>query len=81
MLENEYLELSNQLQESFNKKEKELESVKQDNDDLKKDLISAYGIVRVIDFYLASSEVDTEIKATVDLLRGFLSDKYDEIIG
>ena len=80
MIEQEYLELSNQLQVSFNEKEKEVEEIRQKNDDLKKELLTAYGMIRVIDYYVSATDIDEQIKASIDLLRGFLSDKYDELI-
>jgi hypothetical protein len=49
MLEQEYLELVNQLKESFDKKEKEVENIKENYFNLFKSLISVYGVMRIID--------------------------------
>ena len=76
MLEQEYLELSNQLKESFDKKEKEVEKIKEELTDLKKIFVSAYGFVRIMD------NIDdwSEKEALLDLLRSYLSEQFENII-
>ena len=73
MLEQEYLELSNQLKESFDKKEKEVEKIKEELTDLKKIFVSAYGFVRIMD------NIDdwSEKEALLDLLRSYLSEQFE----
>ena len=75
MLEQEYLELSNQLKESFDKKEKEVEKIKEELTDLKKIFVSAYGFVRIMD------NIDdwSEKEALLDLLRSYLSEQFENI--
>ncbi len=57
--ENEYLELVNQLQEKYNKYEKENCYIKTELYDMKKNLACIYGLVRGVDeFYINSSEFE-----------------------
>jgi len=80
MTEGEYLEMANQLKESFDKKEKEMITINNENEELKKNLISVYGYVRILDYVVSSSnEIDFELKGMIDILRGFLSDLYDDL--
>lgn len=77
MLEGEYLELVNQLKEQFNEKDKEVQQIKEENAELKKCIISAYGFIRIIDMVSAHAELDYEIKNMIEIIRTFLSDSYD----
>lgn len=75
MLEGEYLELVNALKERFNEKDREVEKMKEETQDLKKTIITVYGIIRLIDI-----TSDTEDKENlIEMLRGYLSDIYDNI--
>ncbi len=65
--ENDYLTLANELKKQFEEKDKEVE-------ELKKNLISCYGIIRVID--MQSNGLDDNIV----LLRGWLSDLVENWI-
>ena len=78
MLEQEYLELVNQLKESFEEKDNELNKIKNENQELKKVIISAYGFIRIMDHFALDSEIDFEIKGMIDILRGYLSSVYDD---
>ena len=69
MLEQEYLELTNQLKEEFDKKDKELDELKDKHFTLFKSLISVYGMVRMIDI-----ADDEDKEALLEILRGYLSD-------
>jgi hypothetical protein len=75
MLEQEYLELTNQLKESFDEKDREVEEIKEKLTDMKKIFISAYGFVRVM------SEVEdwSEKEALLQLLRSYLSEHFENI--
>lgn len=69
-----YLEAMNQLKEINDKREKE--SIKQREEllELRKELISAYGIVRLIDMmYQDSGEPINEISILIETLREYLS--------
>jgi hypothetical protein len=50
--------------------------------DMKKDLMSAYGVVRMLDHLISNSMVpyDNEIMVIVEVLRGMLSDMMDRHI-
>lgn len=79
MTEGEYLEMVNQLKESFDEKDKEMIKMNKENEELKKNLISVYGYIRILDYIASSSnEIDFELKGMIDILRSFLSDIYDE---
>lgn len=58
--ENDYIELANELKKQFEEKNEELE-------ELKKNVISCYGIIRVLDIE------SVETNETIELLRGWLS--------
>ena len=75
MLEQEYLELTNQLKESFDEKDREVEEIKEKLTDMKKIFISAYGFVRVM------SEIEdwSEKEALLQLLRSYLSEQFENI--
>ena len=68
MLEQEYLELTNQLKEEFDKKDKQLEDLKEKHFNLFKSLISVYGMVRIID----TADIEDHV-ALLDILRSYLS--------
>ena len=80
MLEGEYLELSNQLKEKFDEVEQKLESIERREEELKKDFITAYGIVRLLDHLIDINPIgyDTEIVVIVETLRSFLSVGVDK---
>ena len=69
-----YLDAMNQLKELNDKREKESEKQKRELTDLKKELISAYGIVRLIDMmYSDADEPINEISILIETLREYLS--------
>ena len=78
MLEQEYLELVNQLKENFDSKEKVIEKIKEENIELKKNLMSVYGYIRILDFIANRIDLDVELQNMIDVLRSFLSDVYDD---
>jgi hypothetical protein len=80
MLEGEYLELVNQLKEQHEEKNREVDKIKEQFKDCKKALMSAFGMVRVLDEMLRGTEVEEEIVILVSVLRTFLSYRYDEFI-
>tara|TARA_S200002703_G_scaffold65493_1_gene56566 strand:- start:461 stop:712 length:252 start_codon:yes stop_codon:yes gene_type:complete len=77
MLEQEYLELSNQLKEEFDKKDAEMEELKRNTHQIRKTLISAYGFVRILDIMSRGTEMDMEISMMIGMLRSYLSDEFD----
>ena len=46
---------------------------------LRKEIISAYGVVRLIDNFIDPTNIDYSVKTLIDCLRGFLSDLVDDI--
>lgn len=77
MLEGEYLELVDDLKKKFDEKEKEMEALKEENTELKKVLISAYGYIRILDYFAENADLDLQIKEMIDYLRSYLSDSFD----
>ena len=77
--ENDYLEQMNHLQELFNKKDKEVEEVLEKYKDIIKELITCYGVVRLLDNQLEEIDAPLEIKCISELLRSQLSNLFDDI--
>ncbi len=77
MLEGEYLELVNDLKKKFDQKEKEVDKIKQECEELKKIFISAYGFIRIMDIMADNTDIDFEIKGMISIIRSFLSDMFD----
>ena len=81
MNEGEYLQLTKQLQEKFDRNEEYVKEVRENMEALIKEVISIYGLFRLIDKLVDyEEEIDGEIKILCSLLRGQLSELYDEIV-
>ena len=78
MTEGEYLELVNQLKESFDENEKKMEYLLKENESIKKDFLSLYGMLRVLNYY-ADGNVDEPMLTLIESARGFASNVLDEI--
>jgi hypothetical protein len=78
MTEQQYLELANQLKESFDKKDKEVETLLKENESIKKDFISLYGMLRVLNYY-AEGNVDEPVLTLIESARGYASSVIDDI--
>ncbi len=83
MLENDYLELANEAQKKYNELDernaKNLQELKQ----LKKELITCYGYVRILDSVYNNQEADDlepQIQLMIEVLREFLSQFTEENI-
>ncbi len=79
--EGHLLEMSNHFKELYEKLTSEKEKLQDENINLKKYLISVYGIVRVIDetlCFTVDSSPDTNI--LIEVLRGYLSEFMDEYV-
>ena len=74
MKEGMYLDAMNQLQKKFDDNEKIIKRLKEANNELYKEIISAYGVIRLIDNYIDPNEVSFEVKTLIDVLRSHLSD-------
>lgn len=79
MLEGEYLELVDDLKKKFDEKEKEMDAIKEENNELKKVFISAYGFIRIIDYFADNGDVDLQIKEMIESLRTYLSNTFDNL--
>lgn len=77
--DNDYLEQMNHLQELFNKKDKEVEQVLEKYKEILKELITCYGVVRLLDNQLEEIDAPLEIKCISELLRTQLSNLFDDI--
>ena len=79
LLEGQYLELVAQLQEKYTEIEAKMCSIERLEKIMKKDLITAYGVVRLLDHLIDTNPVgyDNEIIVLVEMLRGVLSDCVD----
>ena len=82
MLEGEYLDMANQLKEKFDEIEGKLNSIERLEKEMKKDLITAYGVIRLLDHLIDTNPVpyDNEAVVLVEMLRGLLSDCIDNYI-
>lgn len=79
MLEGEYLELVDDLKKRFEKKEEEMNGMKERISYLEKDLLTAFGMVRLIDYFCSLSDTDDELKVLISSLRTYLSECYDNL--
>tara|TARA_Y100000114_G_C11678414_1_gene287391 strand:- start:257 stop:550 length:294 start_codon:yes stop_codon:yes gene_type:complete len=82
-LENEgmYLDAMNQLQKKFDEIEYIKAKLTIQNTELKKEVITAYGLSRVLDNLINNCfEVDMEVVCLSESLRGHLSNLIDDII-
>jgi len=80
MLEGEYLELVEDLKKKFDEKDKEVEDYKEEVEELKKAMISAYGFVRILDYVSDDVECGSEVKGLIHILRSYLSDQRDILL-
>tara|TARA_R110001592_G_scaffold27919_1_gene103383 strand:+ start:16691 stop:16960 length:270 start_codon:yes stop_codon:yes gene_type:complete len=79
MLEGDYLELVNQLKLKYDTVEEKLTSIENREKQIRKDMMSAYGVIRLLDNMIDTSIIgyDNEIVVLVECLRGLLSDSID----
>tara|TARA_R100000773_G_scaffold43076_1_gene41062 strand:- start:993 stop:1313 length:321 start_codon:yes stop_codon:yes gene_type:complete len=78
MLENEYLELAQQLQDKFNANERLVNRITRNNIDLKKKIMVAYSLIRIID---SGEFIDVnDTKVFIEMLRGHLSKMVEDDI-
>lgn len=79
--ENEYLELANDAQQRFNELDRKMKSKENEIKEIKKELISCYGYVRILDnLYQNQDETDPNIGLMIEVLREFLSQFTEEQI-
>jgi hypothetical protein len=82
MSEGMYLDAMNQLKSMNDEREKELLKVKNELKEFKKEIISTYGIVRLLDMIYTDhcDEPIQEVSILIETLREFLSQFVDEKI-
>ena len=81
-MEQDYLDMVAQLKEKYDEVESKMDSILRMEKIIKKDIIVAYGIARLLDHLMDSSVVpyDNEIIVLIEMLRGVLSDSVDKHI-
>tara|TARA_R110001592_G_scaffold156077_3_gene386280 strand:+ start:118 stop:384 length:267 start_codon:yes stop_codon:yes gene_type:complete len=83
-IENEqmYLDMVNQLKLKYEEITSKLDIIERRDKDLRKDFMTAYGTIRLLDHLISSSPVgfDDEVVIMVEILRAFLSDCVDNHI-
>ena len=83
-IENEqmYLDMVNQLKDKYEEITSKLETIERRDKELRKDFVTAYGVIRLIDHLISSSVqgFDDEVVIMVECLRGLLSDCIDNHI-
>lgn len=82
MLEGEYLEMANQLKDKYNEITDKLNMIESLEKEMKKDLMTAYGVTRLLDHLISSSHIgyDNEVMVMIETLRGCMSDIIDKYI-
>ena len=82
MNEGDYLDMVNQLKVKYDEVESKMDSILRMEKIIKKDLIVAYGVARLLDHLMDTSVVpyDNEIIVLIEMLRGILSDSIDKHI-
>lgn len=83
-IENEqmYLDMVNQLKVKYEEITSQIESIERRDKEIRKDFITLYGVIRLVDNLISESVVgyDEEIVVLVETLRGFSSDCIDKHI-
>jgi len=82
MMEQDYLDMVAQLKEKYDTITSKLDKIELMELDMKKDMITAYGVVRMLDHLISTSHIgyDNEVMTIVEVLRSMLSDMMDRHI-
>ena len=81
MNEGYYLDAMNQLKEKFDNNEYLMKRIQKQNMELKKEIMTAFGCMRILDNLIHNSYgVDGDIVCLSESLRGHLSTFLDDII-
>jgi hypothetical protein len=75
-----YLDAMKQLQDKFDAFNKKRIIIENKNKMLAKEILTCYGLVRIIDSLINPETTDYEVMLSVDILRGYMSDVVDECI-
>lgn len=81
--EKAYLDLANESKEKFDEMNLEKIKLQEEITQLKKELITTYGMVRIIDNLYGEQDEDYReptIETLIDCLRSYLSDFFDDSI-
>ena len=79
MTEQKYLELADNFKEQIDEKDYELQKIKKDHEQLSKNFISLYGMLRMMDFLISNGEIEMELAVLIEVARGFASDCIDDL--
>ena len=75
---NEYLEMANHAKSLVDKADKKSDLLQEENSELKKLLLSCYGVVRMIDEMNETDyDLPGELSMTLEVLRGYLSNHVE----
>tara|TARA_R110000803_G_C11841893_1_gene304701 strand:- start:326 stop:580 length:255 start_codon:yes stop_codon:yes gene_type:complete len=74
---NEYLDMANHAKELVEKAEEKMYVYKKQNIELKKEILSIYGVVRILDQLIDVSDIPAEIILLSETLRGYISEYVD----
>ncbi len=77
--EQQYLELSQIFKEQMENKSFELDKLKREHEDLSKNFMSLYGMLRMMDFLIQNGEIEMELAVLIEVARGFASDIVDDL--
>ena len=80
MSEGLYLDAMKQLQDKFDVFNKKRIIIENKNKMLAKEILTCYGLVRIIDSLIHPETTDFQIMMSVEILRGYMSDIVDECI-
>tara|TARA_A100000171_G_scaffold35511_1_gene34052 strand:- start:2562 stop:2834 length:273 start_codon:yes stop_codon:yes gene_type:complete len=76
-----YLEAMDQLNKKFKEVEDIQKKATEKKDELVKEILTIYGVVRILDNLVNNSfECPHEVQVLTDVLRGHISSIYDELI-
>jgi|TARA_R110000796_G_scaffold26795_4_gene74078 hypothetical protein len=79
--EKAYMDLANESKEKFDEMNMEKIKLQEEVNQLKKELITTYGMVRIIDnLYCEQDEREPTIETLIDCLRSYLSEFFDNSI-
>jgi len=79
--DNEYLEFSNQMKDQFNELEAEKKLTEMENYELKKEIVTVYGLIRVLDTCISDlHNIPNFVVELAERTRGGLSSVMDKYI-
>mgnify|MGYP003124491849 CR=1 FL=1 len=79
MSDGQYLEMANQFKELIDEKEYEMKKVKEELENVSKNFISLYGIIRMMDYLISCGEIEAELGVLIEVARSFASSVLDDM--